>query len=92
MALAAASVIASTPAALADEYYLPRLVYPGTYGNFCGPTPEFPRGWHGNQPVDAVDRACQAHDAAYALPPSETERACAALDRPVFVAAYTTCS
>ena len=67
VALAAASVIASTPAALADEYYLPRLVYPGTYGNFCGPTPEFPRGWHGNQPVDAVDRACQAHDAAYAV-------------------------
>lgn len=65
--LAAASVLAAAPAALADEYYLPRLVYPGTYGNFCGPTPEFPRGWHGDQPVDAVDRACQAHDAAYGV-------------------------
>jgi hypothetical protein len=65
--LAAASFFAVAPAALADEYYLARLVYPGTYGNFCGPTPEFPRGWHGDQPVDAVDRACQSHDAAYGV-------------------------
>tara|TARA_B110001452_G_scaffold46594_1_gene35632 strand:- start:242 stop:1432 length:1191 start_codon:yes stop_codon:yes gene_type:complete len=49
------------------ENYLPRLLYPGTYGNYCGPTPEFPRGWHGDQPMDAVDLACQRHDAAYDL-------------------------
>eukprot|EP00310_Coccolithus_braarudii_P017121 CAMPEP_0183333840 /NCGR_PEP_ID=MMETSP0164_2-20130417/2623_1 /TAXON_ID=221442 /ORGANISM="Coccolithus pelagicus ssp braarudi, Strain PLY182g" /LENGTH=246 /DNA_ID=CAMNT_0025502857 /DNA_START=1 /DNA_END=742 /DNA_ORIENTATION=+ len=47
--------------------YLPRLLYPGTYGNYCGPTPEFPGGWHGDTPVDAVDAACQAHDAAYEI-------------------------
>ena len=66
--LVAASVLTAAPlAAPAGEYYLPRLVYPGTYGNFCGPTPEFPGGWRGDQPVDAVDRACQTHDAAYDL-------------------------
>lgn len=30
-----------------------------------GPTPEFPDGWRGNAPVDAVDAACRDHDAAY---------------------------
>lgn len=50
---------------MAAGEYLPRLLYPGTYGNFCGPTPEFPGGWRGNEPIDAVDGACQAHDAAY---------------------------
>jgi hypothetical protein len=51
--------------------YLPRLLYPGTYGNFCGPTPEVtvpscPRnGWKGNDPIDRVDAACSNHDLAY---------------------------
>lgn len=58
-----ASALAPTPAISAE--YIPRLLYPGTYGNFCGPTPEFPAGWRGDSPVDAVDGACQAHDAAY---------------------------
>lgn len=58
------SSVMSTSPAQAGEY-LPRLLYPGTYGNFCGPTPEFPRGWRGDAPIDAVDRACQTHDAAY---------------------------
>ena len=65
-ATAAAIVSFSLPStAVADEYYLPRLLYPGTYANYCGPTPEFPTGWHGDSPVDAVDRACQTHDASY---------------------------
>ena len=63
-ALLSASLLCQTSPAIAGEY-LPRLLYPGTYGNFCGPTPEFPRGWHGDAPLDAVDRACQRHDAAY---------------------------
>ena len=64
-ALAAATILTAPPDAVAGEYYLPRLLYPGTYGNFCGPTPEFPGGWHGDQPIDLVDKACQTHDAAY---------------------------
>ena len=62
-ALAAAAVLAQGPAVAGE--YLPRLLYPGTYGNYCGPTPEFPRGWRGDSPIDAVDRACCNHDAAY---------------------------
>ena len=61
--LAALVVSTSTPADAGE--YLPRLLYPGTYANYCGPTPEFPRGWRGDVPVDAVDQACQRHDAAY---------------------------
>ena len=57
--------MSTTTPAYAGEYYIPRLLYPGTYGNFCGPTPEFPRGWRGDTPIDAVDQACQRHDAAY---------------------------
>lgn len=30
-----------------------------------GPTPEFPAGWRGTEPIDAVDAACRDHDAAY---------------------------
>ena len=48
-------------------------------------------GWYAAD-VCAAAGLARVDDAAYALPPSETERACAALDRPVFVAAYTTCS
>ena len=83
--------------------YLPRVLFPGTYGNFCGPTPEHvwaeskhpntkvcntknivsrgktsrknrfsveggcaPHGRRGDAPIDVVDAACAAHDAALA--------------------------
>jgi len=52
--------------------YLPRRLYPGTYKNYCGPTPEtqvkggcIAHGWYGDAPADEVDAACQAHDVAY---------------------------
>lgn len=52
--------------------YLPRRLYPGTYGEFCGPTPEVEvkqgcavHGWHGDAPKDRVDEACERHDIAY---------------------------
>jgi len=54
------------------ENYLPRKLYPGTYGQFCGPTPEVQvklacsiHGWHGDIPNDQVDEACERHDIAY---------------------------
>lgn len=54
------------------ENYLPRRLYPGTYGEFCGPTPEVVvgqacavHGWHGDTPIDRVDEACERHDIAY---------------------------
>lgn len=54
------------------ENYLPRRLYPGTYGQFCGPTPEVEvkqscsvHGWHGDVPIDKVDEACERHDIAY---------------------------
>ncbi len=54
------------------ENYLPRRLYPGTYGEFCGPTPEVVvgqacavHGWHGDTPIDRVDEACELHDIAY---------------------------
>lgn len=44
----------------------------GTYGNYCGPTPEtdvfagcVPHGRFGDAPLDAVDAACQRHDLNY---------------------------
>jgi hypothetical protein len=59
------------PQTQVDEY-LPRVLYPGTYGNYCGPTPETtPRdgcrahGWHGDESLDFVDEACRIHDIAY---------------------------
>jgi hypothetical protein len=52
--------------------YLPRILYPGTYKNYCGPTPEVQvqkgctaHGWHGDTPVDLVDDACRLHDVTY---------------------------
>ena len=52
--------------------YLPRKLYPGTYQNYCGPTPEvqvkggcIAHGWYGDAPKDQVDAACQQHDVAY---------------------------
>ena len=54
------------------ENYLPRRLYPGTYGEFCGPTPEVEvkqacavHGWHADTPRDRVDEACELHDIAY---------------------------
>ena len=54
------------------ENYLPRRLYPGTYGQFCGPTPEVEvkqsctvHGWHSDDPMDKVDEACERHDIAY---------------------------
>lgn len=54
------------------EDYLPRRLYPGTYQNYCGPTPEISlvggcvaHGWHGDEAVDAVDAACRLHDVSY---------------------------
>jgi len=55
------------------EHYLPRRLYPGTYQNYCGPTPEIrveggkcsAHGWHGDDPVDRVDDACRLHDLSY---------------------------
>lgn len=54
------------------ENYLPRKLYPGTYQNYCGPTPEIQvkggciaHGWYGDAPKDQVDAACQQHDVAY---------------------------
>lgn len=55
-----------------SENYLPRKLYPGTYKNFCGPTPEVTikggcqaHGWHGDDAQDEVDGACQLHDISY---------------------------
>lgn len=54
------------------ENYLPRRLYPGTYQNYCGPTPEVQvkggcvaHGWYSDAPADQVDAACQKHDVAY---------------------------
>ena len=70
--LIATATLAPPAPVAAGEYYAPRLLYPGTYGNFCGPTPEVSagggcseRGWKGNVPIDAVDAACLAHDMRY---------------------------
>eukprot|EP00747_Dinoflagellata_sp_TGD_P046701 gnl/TRDRNA2_/TRDRNA2_144584_c0_seq2.p1 gnl/TRDRNA2_/TRDRNA2_144584_c0~~gnl/TRDRNA2_/TRDRNA2_144584_c0_seq2.p1 ORF type:complete len:247 (-),score=22.28 gnl/TRDRNA2_/TRDRNA2_144584_c0_seq2:48-788(-) len=57
-----------------------RLFWPGTYGNYCGPTPEIAlrirskdappltcaaHGWKADAPVDRVDSACLRHDLRY---------------------------
>lgn len=54
------------------EDYLPRRLYPGTYAEYCGPTPEVtpadgcaPHGWHNDKPADLVDDACRIHDINY---------------------------
>ena len=51
---------------------MPRKLYPGTYKNYCGPTPEVDRiggcvahGWHGDEALDSVDAACRLHDVSY---------------------------
>ena len=60
------------------ENYLPRKLYPGTYKNYCGPTPEITvqdgcraHGWHGDAAFDDVDAACQLHDISYCQCESE---------------------
>lgn len=60
------------PSSSSTENYLPRRLYPGTYKNYCGPTPEITiqdgcraRGWHGDEALDQVDAACQLHDVSY---------------------------
>lgn len=63
----------TTTSSTNTENYLPRLLYPGTYANYCGPTPEInaatgncvAHGWHGDAPVNQVDAACQQHDVSY---------------------------
>jgi hypothetical protein len=59
-------------ASSSSESYLPRRLYPGTYQNYCGPTPEVQvkggcvaHGWHGDDPVDRVDDARRLHDISY---------------------------
>ena len=48
-----------------------QVLYPGTYGNYCGPTPEIDRasctahGRFGDDPVDIVDAQCRVHDLGY---------------------------
>ena len=56
------------------ENYVPRKIYPGTYQNYCGPTPEVsPRdgcqahGWRSDVPSDEVDEACALHDKSYCI-------------------------
>tara|TARA_A100001035_G_scaffold272663_1_gene262239 strand:- start:53 stop:889 length:837 start_codon:yes stop_codon:yes gene_type:complete len=56
------------------ENYIPRKIYPGTYQNYCGPTPEVsPRdgckahGWRSDVPNDEVDEACSLHDREYCI-------------------------
>lgn len=69
-----ASAVTSTTilTASSTEGYLPRKLYPGSYGEFCGPTPEVQvkqacalHGWHSDEPRDRVDAACEQHDLSY---------------------------
>ena len=60
------------PSNSSTENYLPRRLYPGTYKNYCGPTPEVKvgggcaaHGRYGDAPADAVDAACRLHDVSY---------------------------
>ena len=62
----------TTYTASPTENYLPRRLYPGSYANYCGPTPEVQvkggcvaHGWYGDAPADQVDAACQKHDVQY---------------------------
>ena len=62
----------TTTSASPTENYLPRRLYPGSYQNYCGPTPEVQvkggcvaHGWYGDAPADQVDAACQQHDVSY---------------------------
>eukprot|EP00977_Amphora_coffeiformis_P016789 scaffold5314_cov167-Amphora_coffeaeformis.AAC.7 len=74
-AASSSNLLATTPNSVVKsptEDYLPRRLYPGTYQNYCGPTPEVDRiggcvahGWHGDDPADAVDAACRLHDVSY---------------------------
>jgi len=67
----AAAVSLAIPAGA--DVSLPRILYPGTYGNYCGPTPEvrpengvcMAHGWRGDSPIDSVDATCRSHDFAY---------------------------
>ena len=65
-------VTTSSSSASPTENYLPRRLYPGSYQNYCGPTPEVQvkggcvaHGWYGDAPADQVDAACQKHDVSY---------------------------
>lgn len=67
-----AAQVRSASSSSPTENYLPRKLYPGTYQNYCGPTPEvqvkggcIAHGWYGDAPKDQVDAACQQHDVAY---------------------------
>ena len=66
------TIPALTQTTSTTENYLPRRLYPGTYKNFCGPTPETSikdgctaHGWHGDDALDKVDEACRLHDISY---------------------------
>ena len=68
--LTAAALSLAVPAPPAHALYLPRALYPGTYGNYCGPTPEVSRGCElhgrfGDAPTDVADAACSLHDLGY---------------------------
>ena len=70
-----ASIQAAAPSPTKNrsmENYLPRRLYPGTYKNYCGPTPEtsvsdgcIAHGWYSDTPADQVDAACKQHDVSY---------------------------
>jgi hypothetical protein len=72
LAASASFSSSSTLASSGTEEYLPRKLYPGSYGQFCGPTPEITpsggcvaHGWHGDTAQDLVDDACRLHDISY---------------------------
>ncbi len=64
VASAVAAFALAGPNDPAFAVYLPRVLYPGSYRNYCGPSCS-PHGRNRDEPVDAVDAACQAHDVAY---------------------------
>jgi hypothetical protein len=73
-------VITTSSGSSNTENYLPRRLYPGTYKNYCGPTPEITvrggctaHGWHGDEAVDQVDEACRLHDTSYCSCESELQ-------------------
>mmetsp|Transcript_34826 Transcript_34826/g.86806 ORF Transcript_34826/g.86806 Transcript_34826/m.86806 type:complete len:272 (-) Transcript_34826:54-869(-) len=66
--------LSSAPDQARGDLSIPRLLFPGTYSEYCGPTPEVgsagggectAHGWHGDAPIDIVDETCRAHDIAY---------------------------
>lgn len=70
--MASGPTITISKATNPNENYAPRRLYPGTYGEFCGPTPEVQvkqacaaHGWHSDNPIDRVDESCRLHDISY---------------------------